>query len=171
MEKIGPYTKKVMEYFKNPRNFGRIKNPDGVGKVGNPICGDIMWLYIKVRKDKKGREIIKDIKFETFGCVAAIATSSVITDLAKGKTLKEAIKIDRRKIVKSLGGLPPIKIHCSVLAAGALSEAIYDYLSKKKRKIPKELEIRHQRIKKEKEEIEEKYKEWIKLEEKMHKKK
>ncbi len=170
MEKIGPYTKKVMEYFKNPRNFGRIKNPDGVGKVGNPICGDIMWLYIKVRKDKKGREIIKDIKFETFGCVAAIATSSVITDLAKGKTLKEAIKIDRRKIVKSLGGLPPIKIHCSVLAAGALSEAIYDYLSKKKKEIPKELQEKHRGLEREKKEIEKRYKEWIKIEEKMHKK-
>jgi len=133
-------------------------------------CGDVMWLYIKIGKNKKGQEFIKDIKFETFGCVAAVATSSVITDLAKGKTLKEAVKIDREKIVKSLGGLPPIKIHCSVLAAGALSEAVYDYLSKQKRKIPQELEIRHQRIKKEKEEINEKYKEWIKLEEKMHKK-
>ena len=170
MEKIGPYTKKVMEYFKNPRNFGRIKNPDGVGKVGNPICGDIMWLYIKVRKDKKGREIVKDIKFETFGCVAAIATSSIITDLAKGKTLKEAIKIDRRKIVKSLGGLPPIKIHCSVLAASALSEAIYDYLSKKKKEIPKELQEKHLGLEREKKEIEKRYKEWIKIEEKMHKK-
>jgi len=170
MEKIGPYTKKVMKYFKNPRNFGRIKNPDGVGKVGNPICGDIMWLYIKMRKDKKGREIIKDIKFETFGCVAAIATSSVITDLAKGKTLKEAIKIDRRKIVKSLGGLPPIKIHCSVLAAGALSEAIYDYLSKKKKEIPKELQEKHRGLEREKKEMEKRYKEWIKIEEKMHKK-
>ena len=170
MNKIGPYTKKVIEYFRNPRNFGRIKNPDGVGKVGNPICGDIMWLYIKVRKDKKGREIVKDIKFETFGCVAAIATSSVITDLAKGKTLKEAIKIDRRKIVKSLGGLPPIKIHCSVLAAGALSEAIYDYLSKKKKEIPKELQEKHRGLEREKKKIEKRYKEWIKIEEKMHKK-
>ena len=133
-------------------------------------CGDVMWLYIKVDKDKKGREIIKDIKFETFGCVAAIATSSVITDLAKGKTLKEALKIDKQEIVKSLGGLPPIKIHCSVLAAGALSGAIYDYLSKNKKEIPKELEELHQRTEKERREIEEKYKEWTKLEEKMHKK-
>ena len=170
MKKIGSYTKKVIEYFRNPRNFGRIKNPSGVGKVGNPICGDVMWLYIKVGKDKKGREIIKDIKFETFGCVAAIATSSVITDLAKGKTLKEAIKIDRRKIVKSLGGLPPIKVHCSVLAAGALSEAIYDYLSKKKKEIPKELQEKHRGLEREKKEIEKRYKEWIKIEEKMHKK-
>lgn len=133
-------------------------------------CGDVMWLYIKVGKDKKGREMIKDISFETFGCVAAIATSSVITDLAKGKTIEEAIKIDREKIVGSLGGLPPIKIHCSVLAASALSEAIYDYLSKNKKAIPKELEEKHQGLEKEKKEIQEKYKEWIKLEEKMHKK-
>jgi len=170
MSKTGPYTKKVIEYFKKPHNYGRMKNPDGVGKVGNVVCGDVMWLYIKVGKDKKGKEIIKDISFETFGCVAAIATSSVITDLAKGKTLEKAIKIDREEIVSSLGGLPPIKIHCSVLAAGALSEAVYDYLSKQKRKISQELEIRHQRIKKEKEEIEGRYKEWIQLEEKMHKK-
>jgi nitrogen fixation NifU-like protein len=129
-----------------------------------------MWLYIKVGKNKKGREIIKQIKFETFGCVAAVATSSVITDLAKGKTLEEAVKINREKIVKSLGGLPPIKIHCSVLAAGALAEAVYDYLKRQKREIPKDLQERHQRIEKEKREIEEKYKEWIKLEEKMHKK-
>jgi len=170
MSKTGSYTKKVIKYFKKPHNYGRMKNPDGVGKVGNVVCGDVMWLYIKVGKDKKEREIIKDIKFETFGCVAAIATSSVITDLAKRKTIGEAMKIERDEIVKSLGGLPPIKIHCSVLAASALSEAIYDYLSKKKKEIPKELQERHQRIEKEKKIIEEKYKEWIKLEEKMHKK-
>jgi nitrogen fixation NifU-like protein len=170
MNRTGLYTKKVIEYFKKPHNYGRMKNPDGLGKVGNPICGDVMWLYIKVGKDKKGREIIRDIKFETFGCVAAIATSSVITDLAKGKTLEEAMKIDRKEIVKSLGGLPPIKIHCSILAAGALSEAIYDYLSKNKREIPKELKEKHKQIEKEKKIISEKYKEWIEIEEEMHKK-
>ena len=170
MTKVGPYTKKVIEYFRKPHNYGGMKNPDGVGKVGNPICGDVMWLYIKIGKNKKRKEMIKDVKFETFGCVAAIATSSVITDLAKGKTLKEAMKIDREEIVKSLGGLPPIKIHCSILAAGALAEAIYDYLSKKKREIPKELEEKHRQIEKEKKEIKKKYKEWIELEEKMHKK-
>jgi len=169
MNKIGLYAKKVITYFKKPHNFGRMKNPDGVGKVGNPICGDVMWLYIKIGKNKKGREIIKDIRFETFGCVAAVATSSVITDLAKEKTLKEAMKIDRNKIVKSLGGLPPIKLHCSVLAASALYEAIYDYLSKKKRKIPKKLQEIHQTLKKEKKEIKKKYKEWIRAEEKIHK--
>lgn len=170
MKKIGPYTKKVIEYFKHPKNMGRMKNPDGVGKVGNPVCGDVMWLYIRVGKDKKGNEVIQNIKFETFGCVAAIATSSVITDLAKGKTLTEAMKIDREKIVKSLGGLPPIKIHCSILAASALTEAIYDYLSKKKRKIPKYLQGKHQKTEKEKKEINKRYKEWIKIEEEMHKK-
>ena len=170
MEQIGPYTKKVIEHFKNPHNYGRMKNPDGIGKVGNAVCGDIMWLYIKVGKDKNGREIIKDISFETFGCVAAISTSSVITDLAKGKTIEEALKIERNDIVKSLGGLPAIKLHCSVLAADALSEAIYDYLSRNKKEIPKELQERHQRSEKEKKIIEEKYKEWIKIEEKMHKK-
>lgn len=170
MNKIGPYTKKVIASFQKPHNFGKMKNPDGVGKVGNPVCGDVMWLYIKIGKDKKGRKIIKDIKFETFGCVAAIATSSVITDLAKGKTLKKAMKINKKEIVQSLGGLPPVKLHCSVLAADALYEAIYDYLKKEKRKIPERLEKVHQRIEKEKKEIEERYKEWIKLEEKMYKK-
>lgn len=140
------YSKKVIEHFKNPHNYGRIEKPDGVGKVGNIICGDTLWLYIKVGKDKKGREMIKDISFETFGCVAAISTSSVVTDLVKGKTIKEALKIDSDKIVKSLGGLPAIKWHCSLLGVDALSEAIYDYLSKNKKEIPKELQKRHQRI-------------------------
>lgn len=170
MNRIGPYTKKVIEHFKNPHNYGRMKNPDGLGKVGNAICGDIMWLYIRVGKNKKGREVIKDISFETFGCVAALATSSVITDLAKGKTIEEALKIDRNEIVKSLGGLPAIKLHCSVLAADALAEAIYDYFVKNRKEIPKELEERHQRIEREKKEIEKKYKEWIKIEEEMYKK-
>ena len=155
------YSKKVIEHFQNPHNYGKIKKPDGVGRVGNIVCGDVMYLYIKVGRDKKGEEIIKDIKFETFGCAAAISTSSVITDLAKGKTLKQALKINSKKVVESLGGLPPIKIHCSLLGTDALSEAIYDYLSKKKKPIPKELQERHQRIKKEKKEIEKRYnKKW-----------
>jgi len=120
------YSKKVIDHFQNPHNYGKMKNPDGVGKVGNPICGDVMHLYIKVEK-----EIIKDIKYETFGCVAAISTSSVVTDLAKGKTLQQALKIDSNKVVKSLGGLPEIKYHCSLLAVDALKKAINDYLSKK----------------------------------------
>lgn len=170
MAKIGPYTKKVISYFQKPRNYGRMKNPDGLGKVGNIICGDVMWLYIKVRKNKKGKEIIRDIKFETFGCVAAIATSSVITDLARGKTLEQAMRISREEIIKALGGLPPIKIHCSVLAAGALSEAIYDYLARNKKEIPRELEEKHRAIKKEEKEFKKKHKEWVNLEEKIRKK-
>lgn len=164
----GPYTASVMEHFSKPHNYGKIKNPDGIGKVGNIYCGDVMWLYIKVAKGRAGKEIIKDIKFETFGCVAAIATSSAITDLAKGKTLEEAIAIDKREIVQSLGGLPPIKLHCSVLAADALAEAIYDYYTKQKRQIPAALEEKHQRIKKEKDIVEEKYKDWVGKEEEIH---
>lgn len=168
--RIGPYTKKVIKHFKNPHNYGRMKNPSGCGKVGNIYCGDVMWLYIKVGKNKKGEKIIKKIKFETYGCVAAIATSSIITDLAKRKTLKEAIEIDKDKVIKSLGGLPPIKLHCSLLAVDALSEAIYDYLTKRKEPIPKKLQKRHERIEKEKKEIKKRYKEWIEIEEEMHKK-
>jgi len=125
------YTKKVMEHFKKPHNFGEIKNPDGVGQVGNPVCGDVMKLYIKVEKNKKGEEIIKDIKFLTYGCVAAISTSSIITDLVKGKTIKEASRVTKDNIVESLGGLPKIKYHCSILAVDALKEAIRDYNEKK----------------------------------------
>ncbi|MBM3251080.1 MAG: iron-sulfur cluster assembly scaffold protein [Candidatus Nealsonbacteria bacterium] len=154
----GIYSKKVIKHFQNPHNYGRMKNPDGVGKVGNIVCGDVLWLYIKV--DKK--EVIKDIKYETFGCAAAIATSSIITDLAKGRTIEEALKIDSGKLVKSLGGLPPIKVHCSLLAIDALSEAIYDYLSKNKKPIPENLQKTHYVIKNKKQEIEERYKEWMK---------
>ena len=161
------YTKETMKHFRQPHNYGRIADADGVGKVGNILCGDILWLYIKVAK-KKNQEIIKDIKFETFGCVAALATSSVITDLAKGKTLKEAAAISKEKIVNSLHGLPPVKLHCSVLASDALIEAIYDYLTKNKRKVPSELEVKHQQIAKEKSMVEEKYKDWVGLEEKLH---
>jgi nitrogen fixation NifU-like protein len=123
------YSEKVMELFRKPHNLGRMKNPDGVGKVGNPLCGDVMYIYIKVKDN-----ILKDIKFETFGCAAAIATSSMITDLAKGKTLGEALKISRENVAQEVGGLPPIKMHCSNLAADALHEAIKDYLKKKGKK-------------------------------------
>ncbi len=123
------YSKKVLEHFQSPRNQGRIENPDGVGQVGNPVCGDIMKVYIKVKNNK-----ISDIKFETLGCGAAIATSSMITELAKGKTLEEAIKISRQDIADELGGLPSNKMHCSNLAADALKKAIEDYLTKGKDK-------------------------------------
>ncbi len=139
------YSKKVIEHFRNPHNYGRMKNPSGLGRVGNILCGDIMYLYIKIGEN----DIIKDVKFETLGCAAAISTSSVVTDLAKGKTIKEALEINSQKIVESLGGLPLTKYHCSLLGADALSEAIYDYLSKNKKEIPKELQKRHQRIRNE----------------------
>lgn len=122
------YGKKVMEYFLNPRNMGEIPDPDGVGEVGNPICGDVMRLMIKVKDGK-----IEDIKFQTFGCGAAIATSSMVTELVKGKTLEEAQKISNQAVVEALGGLPSAKIHCSVLAEQALKAAIDDYHRKKKR--------------------------------------
>lgn len=124
------YSKKVIEHFTHPHNQGKIKNPSGIGVVGNPVCGDIMRLYIKVSKNKKEEEIIKDIKFETLGCGAAIATSSMITDLAKGKSLKEASEISRGDVAENLEGLPPAKMHCSNLAANALREAIEDYKNK-----------------------------------------
>lgn len=139
-----------MAHFQKPHNYGKIKDADGIGNVGNLVCGDVMRLYIKIGKNRKKEEIIKDIKFETFGCVAAIATSSAITDLAKGKTLEEAAKISKTQVVDSLGELPPIKMHCSVLASDALVEAIYDYLSKNKKNISEDLAARHKRIAKEK---------------------
>ncbi len=120
------YTEKVMEHFRNPRNMGEIPEADGTGTVGNPVCGDLMTIYIKVKDNK-----IADIKFKTFGCGAAIATSSMITELAKGKTLEEALKITRGNVAESLGGLPPIKMHCSNLAADGLHAAIEDYLKKR----------------------------------------
>lgn len=157
------YSEEVMEHFQDPHNYGKIEDADGVGKVGNVRCGDVMWLYIKVED-----EIIEDIKFEAYGCLAAIATSSVVTDLMKGKSIKEAMNLDKEDVVDELGGLPPIKVHCSVLAVDALSEAIYDYLQKNEEEIPKELEERHQKNKKEKEQIEEQYEDWSKVEEKLH---
>jgi nitrogen fixation NifU-like protein len=160
------YNEKVMQYFKEPKNYGKMENPDGVGKVGNPMCGDIMWLYIKVGRNEEDKNTIEDIKFETFGCVAAIATSSMITEMAKGKTIEEAMKIEKNDIVESLDGLPPAKVHCSVLASGALAEAIYDYLSKNNLEIPEKLEKEHKRLEKEKQQIMEKYKDWVEAEEK-----
>ena len=125
------YSEKVMDHVRNPRNLGEMKNPDGVGTEGNPICGDTMRLFIKVGK-KKDKEYIEDIKFQTLGCGAAIASSSMLTTMVKGKTLKEVEKISREAITDELGGLPPAKIHCSVLAADALRKAIADYRKKNK---------------------------------------
>ncbi|MFA6383065.1 MAG: iron-sulfur cluster assembly scaffold protein [Parcubacteria group bacterium] len=128
------YSKKVIEHFTRPHNQGVIKNPSGTGIVGNPVCGDLMKIYIKVNKNKQGEEFIKDIKFETLGCASAIATSSMITELAKGNSLKEAMKITRNDVADALEGLPAIKIHCSNLADDGLHEAIKDYFNKQKKK-------------------------------------
>ncbi len=132
MENKTQYSEKVMQEFFNPKNIGEIKNADGVGKVGNPICGDVMYVYIKVIKNKKGQNIIKNIKFKTMGCAAAIATSSMITQLAKGKTIERAKKITKKDVANSLKGLPPIKMHCSNLAVDALKKAIEDAENKEK---------------------------------------
>ncbi len=120
------YSEKVLDHFKNPRNVGEIEDADGVGTVGNPVCGDMMSIYIKVKDDR-----IDDVKFKTFGCGAAIATTSMTTELAKGKTLDEAMEITRQDVADELGGLPPVKMHCSNLAADALHEAVKDYRKKK----------------------------------------
>jgi nitrogen fixation NifU-like protein len=121
------YSEKVMEHFMNPRNVGEIENPDGIGEEGNPICGDMMTFYIKVSDNR-----LEDVKFKTFGCGAAIAVSSMVSEMAKGKTLEEAMKITPRAVADKLEGLPKQKLHCSNLGAQALNKAIKDYLSKKK---------------------------------------
>lgn len=120
------YSKKVMEHFSHPHHMGTIKNASGKGRVGNPVCGDLMELQIKVGK-RKGEEVITDAKFQTFGCGAAIATSSMLTDLIIGKTLKSAEKMSNKVIIEALDGLPPVKHHCSVLAEEALQKAIESY--------------------------------------------
>lgn len=125
MAQIG-YSKKVMKHFMNPRNVGTIENPDGYGKVGNPVCGDLMEIFIRVKDN-----IITDIKFKTFGCGSAIATSSMMTEMAKGMNIDEAMEITRKDVADELDGLPPQKMHCSNLAADALHEAIKDYKRKK----------------------------------------
>jgi nitrogen fixation NifU-like protein len=119
------YTEKVMQHFSNPHNMGEVENADGVGQVGNPVCGDVMKITIRV---EDGR--ITDVKFKTLGCAAAIATSSITTDMARGMTLEEALHLSRRQVAEELGGLPPQKMHCSNLAAQGLHEAIRDYLQR-----------------------------------------
>jgi nitrogen fixation NifU-like protein len=119
------YSEKVIELFMNPKNAGRIDNPDGIGQVGNPQCGDIMKIYIKVKDDR-----IEDISFETFGCASAIASSSMVTEMVKGKTLDEALKVSNKDVMEELGGLPPQKIHCSLLAEEGIKAAIEDYRKK-----------------------------------------
>lgn len=119
------YTETVMDHFRNPRNVGSMENPDGVGQVGNAKCGDIMKIYLKINND-----IIEDVKFETFGCGSAIASSSMATELIKGKSINDAVELTNKAVVEALGGLPPVKIHCSVLAEQAIKSALYDYAQK-----------------------------------------
>jgi nitrogen fixation NifU-like protein len=119
------YSEIVMDHFRNPRNAGRIEDADGIGQVGNPKCGDIMKIYLKIKDD-----IIEDVKFETFGCASAIASSSIATEMIKGKSINEAVEISNKAVVEALGGLPPVKIHCSVLAEQAVKSALYDYAQK-----------------------------------------
>ena len=121
------YTDKVMDHFKNPRNVGEITDADGIGEVGNPVCGDMMTFYVKIKDN-----IITDVKFKTFGCGAAIAVSSIVTEMGIGKTIEEALKITKAMVAQELGGLPPHKMHCSNLGADALHKAIEDYLNKHK---------------------------------------
>jgi len=127
----GPYSDKVMDHFMNPRNVGEIDDPDGVGTVGNPACGDIMQMFIKIKDDT-----IVDAKFKTFGCGAAIASSSMATELIKGKKIEEAVKVTNSEVTSALGGLPPVKRHCSVLAEEALHSALADYYKKQGKEPP-----------------------------------
>ena len=133
------YSEKVMDHFSNPRNVGEIENPDGVGVVGNAKCGDIMKMYLKIEDD-----VITDCKFKTFGCGAAIATSSMATELIKGRTVEEALKLTNSAVVEALEGLPPVKIHCSVLAEEAIKTALADYYSKIGRPVDFEIEKSHE---------------------------
>ena len=150
------YNEKVMDHFSNPRNLGIIEDADGIGKVGNFVCGDIIWIYIKVGKNDQSEDIIEDIRFKTMGCAAAIATSSMATELAKGRTITSALKLTKQDVADSLGGLPAVKLHCSLLATDALVEAIYDYLSKNGLPVPNDVLTKHNRIKSDLEKTEKK---------------
>jgi nitrogen fixation NifU-like protein len=126
-----PYSEKVMDHFTNPRNVGEITDASGIGTVGNPICGDVMKMFLKIENG-----IIVDAKFKTFGCGAAVATSSMVTEMVKGKTIEEALRISNKAVAEALGGLPPIKMHCSVLAEEALRSALADYYRKQGKDVP-----------------------------------
>jgi nitrogen fixation NifU-like protein len=162
------YSKKIIEHFKHPRNVGKMKNPSEIGKAGNLLCGDVLWLYLKIIENKKKEKIIKKATFSSFGCIVAIANSSMITTMIKGKTLEEALKITKEDILKKLGKpLPPIKIHCSILALDALHEAIYDYYLRNKLPIPEKLQKEHERVQQTLKTIEERHKKYLELEKKV----
>ncbi len=144
--RYGPYSKEVIDHFKNPRNMGDMDDADTVAKVGSPICGDELWLYLKIGENGNGDLYIEDIKFQSLGCAASVATGSVITEIAMGKTLEEALDIDRDDIIEKLGGLPKMKVHCSMLSSDALHEAIYQYYKKNDMSISDELEEMHGKV-------------------------
>jgi nitrogen fixation protein NifU and related proteins len=156
------YSEEVMKHFRNPKNVGVLKDADGKGRIGNMQCGDIMELYIKVKNGK-----IADVKFQTFGCVVALAVSSILTEMVKGKTIEQAMNLTNKDILDRAGKVPALKIHCSVLAADALKEAIYDYLLRGGKKIPGSLQKDHERIAGNLHDVEEKHKDFAEFEEKM----
>jgi nitrogen fixation NifU-like protein len=169
MRELLPYPKEIIKHFKNPKNLGRIKKPDAVGEAGNLACGDVMRIYLKI-KEKNGKKIISDIKGEVFGCIVAIANTSMLTTMVKGKSLEDTMKIRKEELIEKLGGrekIPAFKIHCSILALDALHEAIYNYYKKKNLKIPEFLENEHKRIQATIKTIEEKHKEFVELERKI----
>jgi nitrogen fixation NifU-like protein len=131
MDSQMPYSEKVMDHFNNPRNIGEIPDADGIGTVGNPVCGDVMKMFLKIEND-----IIVDIKFKTFGCGAALATSSMVTEMVKGRSIDDALKVTNKAVVEALGGLPPVKLHCSVLAEEALRSALKDYYKRQGMPVP-----------------------------------
>lgn len=137
------YSDILIDHFKNPRNQGELKDASGVGDVGNPICGDMMKIYIKIEKDKNGDDIIKDVKFQTLGCAAAIASTSMLTEMVKGMKVEDALKITREQIAEKLGGLPKEKIHCSILATAGLKKAVASYKGEKYEEPPEEEEHHH----------------------------
>lgn len=165
------YSKEVMKHFTKPQNVGRMKDYDGLGKAGNLTCGDIMYLYIKIGKNKSGEEIIKDVSFETFGCTVAIANTSLLTTMVKGKALQKAMKITKDDLIKKFGGVPMVKIHCSLLAVDALGQAIYDYYKRKGKAVPAGLRQMHERAEKVGKEIEKRHSALVGLEEELHRKK
>lgn len=163
------YSKEILKHFKAPKNVGKLKNPDGLGKVGNLKCGDVMYLYLKIGKNAKGKEIIKDIKFETFGCTVAIANTSLLTTMVKGKTLEQALKFTKDDLVKKFKNVPLVKVHCSLLAIDALAEAIYDYYEKQGKKISSGLLSRHEKAEKIGQELKNRHSAVVELEEELHK--
>ena len=165
-----PYPKEIIRHFKHPKGLGRIKNPSAIGKAGNILCGDVLWCYIRVGKNKRGEEIIKDVRMEVFGCIVAIGISSLLTKMVKGKTIDKILELTKDDILKRAGKIPPLKVHCSVLAADALHEAIYDYYTRNGLPVPEYLKKEHERIKKTLKRVEEMFKKYVDLQKETMKK-